>query len=119
MITHEEWGKIQIGDKVYGDVKIFPDEIVEPWDWTKTNTHHDPGIMIRDIRDLLEAGAKHIVMGLGYEKAMGIYEQTRIYIILQTTITFYAEPTDDAIKIYNEITKSGKKKVGALIHSTC
>jgi hypothetical protein len=64
-ITHLSWGQIDVemddGVRHFKDVKLFPGGARE-WNWRETGTDHVPGIQAADVDELLEHGAKVIVL---------------------------------------------------------
>ena len=64
-ISHLSWGHIEVeGHPPFKDAKIFPGGARE-WDWRDTGTHHVPGIQPADVRELIEQGAKAVVLSKG------------------------------------------------------
>jgi len=64
-ITHLEWGRIDAeGLARAHDVKLWPGG-GRAWDWSETGTHHVPGIQIADVEELLEEGARIVVLSRG------------------------------------------------------
>jgi len=64
-ISHLSWGHIEVeGHPPFKDAKIFPGGARE-WDWRETGTRHVPGIQPADVRELIEHGAKAVVLSKG------------------------------------------------------
>ncbi|MFP4431308.1 MAG: hypothetical protein ACLFPV_08670 [Spirochaetaceae bacterium] len=97
-IVDDSWGSLQIeGRGSFKDTKLWPGG-AEEWHWSKTGTEHSPGIQPQDAEELINHGAKVVIL-----TEMG--GAVEVY------------PTEDAIKRYNE--PADNQPVGALIHSTC
>lgn len=117
-IDEIKWGSVKIGNKNFRDVKIFPNGYRE-WDWRETNLHHNTGISQLEVQELIENGAKKIVLSQGYEEALQIKEGLEEYL-KEKNIEYWILKTDDAVKKYNELIDLGYENIsGALIHSTC
>ncbi|MCJ7801190.1 MAG: MTH938/NDUFAF3 family protein [Candidatus Marinimicrobia bacterium] len=115
-ITKLSWGKIEIGGKQeFKDVKLFPGGCRE-WNWQETGTEHSPGIQYSDVQELIENGAKVIVLSRG---VLGRLKTKKGLVkkLESAGLTIHILKTKEAIKLYNEIYKS--ELVGALIHTTC
>lgn len=110
------WGRLETDDgHIYADAKLYPGGSAS-WDWHMSGTDHVQGIQVQDIQELVEAGAKVIVMG------KGIYGRLRvagriIHMLEQQGIKTHALPTSQAVALYNELAAS--EPVGGIFHSTC
>jgi hypothetical protein len=62
-ITHFSWGRLEVeGEaKPYKDAKLFPGGSSE-WNWGETGTVHVPGIQPADVKEMLDHGAKVVVL---------------------------------------------------------
>jgi len=110
------WGKITIeGGVVLRDAKLFPGGARE-WDWKETGTHHDPGIQPNDVRELIDRGARAIVLSKGMLGRLKVATGT-IRLLEEEGIPFEVLPSRKAVAAYNEL--RGRVPAGALIHSTC
>jgi hypothetical protein len=117
LIQEVKWGLIVVsGLGRFRDVKLYPGGGCE-WDWCKTNTHHDPGIQIADVEELLSNGAEHIVLSRGMLGRLKIEESTVEYL-KSRGIKIHITETNEAVAIYNKHVQEGKP-VGGLFHSTC
>jgi len=59
------WGRIEVeGYPPFKDAKIFPGGARE-WDWRETGTRHVPGIQPADVQELIERGARTVVLSKG------------------------------------------------------
>lgn len=115
-ITHVQWGLMQIEGVGDGkDFKLFPGGGRE-WDWRETGTHHTPGILPTDVKELLANGAEVIVLSRGMLLALKTAPETKQFLE-QKGIPFYIEETKRAVRRYNELRK--RIPVGGLFHSTC
>src|SRR6185437_2288414 len=64
-ISHLSWGHIEVeGHPPFKDAKIFPGGARE-WDWRETGTRHAPGIQPADVQELIEHGARTVVLSNG------------------------------------------------------
>jgi hypothetical protein len=113
-ISHLSWGHIEVeGHPPFKDAKIFPGGARE-WDWRETGTRHVPGIQPADVQELIEHGARTVVLSKGSGgdcRSVPIpwsFGQERIQVeILQT----------EAADRFNELRED--IAVGGLFHSTC
>ena len=115
-ITKLSWGKIEIGGKQeFKDVKLFPGGCRE-WNWHETDTQHSPGIQYTDVQELIENGAKVIVLSRGVlgrlKTQKGLLEKLE-----SNGFIVHILKTKEAVKLYIGLSKS--EMVGALIHTTC
>ncbi len=124
IIKHISWGKIQLEHNgtlttqlttyTY-DCKIWPGGS-KKWDWKETGTHHDPGIQIADVQDLVDT-ADIFVLSRGMQEMLKVKQETIDFLKSKNKIV-HVEQTEKAVEMYNKHVKEGKK-VAALIHSTC
>ena len=116
-VTHLSWGKVKVEgySRTFKDVKLFPGGARE-WDWRETGTNHEDGIQPADVQELLDKGARTIILSRGKQGRLRVSPAT--YKLLEDQ---GIEPsillTDDAVENYNQLCSEGA--VGALIHSTC
>ena len=99
----------------FKDVKLFPGGCRE-WDWRETGTRHSPGIQPGDVEELLEHGARRIVLSRGVWERLGVASETVRYLEGRG-VAFEILQTERAVERYNEL--AGSERVAALIHSTC
>lgn len=110
------WGTIKTSDgNTYKDAKLFPGGSCE-WDWNETGTHHNPGIQIGDVKELITKGAQTVVLSKGFYERLGVCKETTDFL-KEKGVTFYILETERAVDKYNDIRK--ENPAGALIHSTC
>ena len=115
-VTDSSWGRIVVaGERAYKDVKLFPGGSRE-WDWGETGTRHRPGIQPADVEELVDRGARVVVLSTGRLEQLGVTDET-LRFLGQRGIEVHRHPTADAIALYNELRE--RTAVGALIHTTC
>jgi hypothetical protein len=116
-ISRIEWGTIEVsGLGRFQDLKLWPGGGRE-WDWSETNTHHVPGIQVEDVSEILERGARVIVLSRGMELRLHTTPEVLEHL-RRSGATFHVEETKEAARIYNELARQGES-VGGLFHSTC
>jgi hypothetical protein len=116
LITHFSWGRLEVeGGKRFKDAKLFPGGARE-WDWSETGTDHVPGIRPGDVEELLEHGAKIVVLSKGMNERLQVCSET-LEMLRQRGIDFHVLQTEQAVDLYNKLRE--KEPVGALFHSTC
>lgn len=117
LIKDITWGAVNVeGLGGFRDVKLYPGGGRE-WDWSETGTHHDPGIQIADVNELLLNGAKIIVLSKGMWQRLKTAPETLEYLKAKN-IPVYIEETTESVAIYNKLVREGEV-VGGLFHSTC
>ena len=116
-ITNLAWGRLEVEgcDRPYKDAKLFPGGS-RAWDWNETGTAHDPGIQPGDVQELLDHGARVVVLSTGMYERLGVCPQT-LRLLEEKRVGVHVLQTEDAVKLYNELI--GTEAAGALIHSTC
>jgi len=114
-ITNLHWGQIEVEGQRYKDAKLFPGGSRE-WDWRETGTHHRPGIQPADVTELLEKGAKAVILSQGMWKMLQVTPQT-LEMLEQKGIGVEILQTELAAELYNQLRETSL--VGALFHSTC
>lgn len=116
-IAHLSWGRLDVEgeDGPFKDAKLFPGGARE-WDWNETGTSHEPGIQPADVEELLEHGARVVVLGKGFYERLQVCREA-LQELEERNIPVHVEQTEEAVRLYNELSKS--ERVGALIHSTC
>ena len=117
LITRLSWGDMIIDGIGNGkDFKLWPGGGRE-WDWSETGTHHVPGIQPVDVIELLEHGAREIVLSRGMLLALQTCEKTRD-MLTREGIPYHVCETREASGLYNRLVRDGAA-VGGLFHSTC
>lgn len=116
-ITHFSWGKMEVEGqkKVFKDAKLYPGGARE-WDWTETGTQHTPGIQSSDVEELLQHGAKVVILSQGMLLRLQVCEET-LKMLKEKNIRTYTVQTKKAVELYNDLSK--KELVGGLFHTTC
>ncbi len=110
------WGQVEVkGHRPFKDAKLFPGGARE-WDWHETGTHHVPGIQPADVEELLEHGARVVVLSKGMHERLRVCPET-LKILREKRIDVHIMETKEAARRYNEL--RGKNQVGGLFHSTC
>jgi hypothetical protein len=116
-IKDVSWGRLEIEgkDEPYKDAKLFPGGSRE-WNWRETGTNHEPGIQPADVRELLDHGARVVVLSRGMKECLQVPRET-LDFLKERQITAHVLPTTEAVKRYNELAE--KEPVGGLFHTTC
>ena len=115
-ISSLSWGHIEVeGYPPFKDVKIFPGGARE-WDWRETHTRHVPGIQPADVQELIEHGARAVVLSKGIWKRLQVCPET-LEVLAKNGIQVEVLQTEDAVERFNELRDS--IAVGGLFHSTC
>ncbi len=116
-ITHISWGRIEVEGQphAFKDAKLFPGGARE-WDWNETGTRHVPGIQPADVQELLDHGARAIVLSRGMLKQLHVSPET-LEELKQKGIEVHVLPTKEAVGLYNKLRE--QQPVGGLFHSTC
>jgi len=109
------WGRVQVAGRVFKDAKVFPGGARE-WDWNETGTRHVPGIQPADVQELIDHGAKTIILSRGMLLALQVHPET-LRMLGEQGIPVHVLETSRAVEKYNELCRSAK--VGGLFHSTC
>jgi hypothetical protein len=110
------WGQVEVeGYPPFRDAKVFPGG-ARPWDWSETGTRHEPGIQPADVQDLIEHGAKTIVLSKGVWERLQVCPET-LKILADKGIEVEVLQTEAAVKRFNELREM--VPVGGLFHSTC
>jgi hypothetical protein len=116
-ITHIAWGEMEVeGLGVGKDFKLYPGG-GRAWDWSETNTQHVPGIQPDDVKELIENGAKELVLSRGMLVRLQVCPETEQYLE-KAGVEFHVMETKLAVELYNHLA-SQNLKVGGLFHSTC
>jgi hypothetical protein len=116
-INHVSWGRLEVEGKAepYKDAKLFPGGLRE-WNWRETGTAHKPGIQIADVQELLEHGAKVVVLSRGMAECLHVPRET-LDFLKERQIAVHVLPTQHAVALYNKLAQT--KAVGGLFHTTC
>lgn len=115
-ISNIQWGRIEVeGHGSFKDAKIFPGG-ARSWVWTDTGTHHVPGVQPTDVRELIAAGARRIILSTGYHEMLQVMPDT-LALLRESGIVAEVLETGAAVARFNELRKT--QAVGGLFHSTC
>lgn len=116
-ISSISWGAVHVDGREapLKDAKLYPGGARE-WDWNETGTSHVPGIQPADVEELLEHGARHVVLSKGMHERLRVRPET-LDRLDEKGIKVDVLETRAAVDRYNELVED--RPVGALIHSTC
>lgn len=116
-IKHVSWGRLEVEGQLepYKDAKLFPGGSCE-WNWRETGTAHKPGIQIADVQELLDHGAKVVVLSRGMAECLHVPRET-IEFLKNRQIAAHVLPTKEAVALYNKLAET--EAVGGLFHTTC
>ena len=116
-IKEVSWGRLDVEGKAepYKDAKLFPGGSHE-WNWRETGTAHRPGIQIADVQELLDHGAKVVVLSRGMAECLHVPRET-LNFLKERGITAHVLPTQHAVALYNKLAEN--ESVGGLFHTTC
>ena len=110
------WGRIEVeGYPPFKDAKIFPGGARE-WDWRETGTRHVPGIQPADVQELIERGARTVVLSKGVWERLQVCPET-LEALSKNDIQVEVLQTEAAVERFNELREN--LAVGGLFHSTC
>ena len=116
-ITNASWGRSRTQGKAepYKDAKLFPGGSRE-WNWRYRNTSHRPGIQITDVQELLDHGARVVVLSRGMARCLHVPRET-LDFLKERQIPVHVLPTQHAVALYNKLAQTNA--VGGLFHTTC
>lgn len=115
-ITAFSWGRLEIeGQGTFKDAKLWPGGARE-WDWGETGTSHAPGIQPADVREVVEHGARVVVLSRGVQERLQVMSET-LEMLRERNVEAEVLQSEEAVRRYNEL--AGETAAGALIHSTC
>jgi hypothetical protein len=117
-VTGLEWGRIEVEGRPepYKDAKLWPGGS-GAWDWNETGTRHAPGVQMADVEELLERGARSVVIGRGMHGRLEVPAETRDALV-QRGVEVHDALTPEAVETYHRLREEAPE-VGALLHSTC
>ncbi|XP_077197394.1 mth938 domain-containing protein isoform X2 [Paroedura picta] len=117
-IASLSWGRMTVKgcSTTYKDCKVWPGGS-RTWDWRETGTDHFPGVQPADVEEVVQKGAKTLVIGRGMSEALQVPPSTVDYL-KQHGIDVRVLQTEKAVKEYNALATQGVK-VGGVFHSTC
>jgi hypothetical protein len=116
-INSVSWGRLEIEGKnePCKDAKLFPGGSRE-WNWRETGTSHEPGIQPVDIQELVDHGAKVVVLSRGMKECLHVPRET-LDFLKERHIAVHVLPTQHAVALYNKLAQT--EAVGGLFHTTC
>lgn len=115
-IAGVRWGRLELDDgRSFKDAKLYPGGARE-WNWGETGTQHVPGIQPADVEELLERGARVVVLSRGVERRLQVCPET-LRALEERGVPVHVLQTEDAVRVYNELCE--EEPVGGLFHSTC
>ena len=92
-ITHLSWGHIEVEDrKSFKDAKLYPGGSRE-WNWRETGTDHEPGIQPADVQELLDHGARVVILASGINQQLQVTPET-LQILKNRGIEYHVLQTD-------------------------
>ena len=117
LVTQISWGAMDVEDLGHGkDMKLWPGGGRE-WDWRETDTHHVPGIQVADVEELVDRGARVVILTRGMELRLQTAPETPEFLRARH-VDYHIEETRAAVALYNRLAEDGEQ-VGGLFHSTC
>jgi hypothetical protein len=115
-VAQLSWGHVDVeGHPPFKDAKIFPGGARE-WDWRETGTRHVPGIQPADVQELIDRGAKTVVLSQGIWKRLQVCPET-LDLLARNGIEVEVLQTEEAVERFNVLREL--MPVGGLFHSTC
>jgi len=115
-IKHLSWGRLETeGQGSFKDAKLYPGGARE-WDWRETGTAHVPGIQPADVEELLDHGARVVVLSKGFLERLQICPET-LAMLKRRNVQVHVLQSERAAALYNELQEN--YAVAGLFHSTC
>jgi hypothetical protein len=115
-ITHLAWGRLEVeGYPRFKDAKLYPGG-ARAWDWRETGTDHQAGIQPADVQELLEHGARVVVLTQGFNGRLRVAPET-LDLLEKQAIRVHVLRTQAALQTYNQLRET--EPVGGLFHTTC
>ena len=116
-IDHVSWGRLEVEGKAepYKDAKLFPGGSRE-WNRRDTGTAHRPGIQIADVQELLDHGAKVVVLSRGMAECLHVPRET-LDFLKERQVAVHVIPTQHAVAGDNKLAQT--ELAGGLFHTTC
>lgn len=119
-IEHLSWGRMEVVDPDgtshrYKDAKVFPGGS-RAWDWAETGTSHRGGIQPADVEELLERGARVVVLTRGMNERLRVADAT-LARLRDAGVEVHVLQTEEAARRYAQLREAAP--VGGLFHSTC
>jgi hypothetical protein len=116
-IIEIKWGSSTVSDakRSYKDCKLSPNGS-RAWDWNETGTRHVHGIQIADLGEFID-DVDVVILSKGFDGVLQTMSETEEYL-KQKGKEYHLLLSEEAAELYNDLVGQ-KKRVGALIHSTC
>lgn len=115
-IRRVSWGYLELEEgRRFKDAKLWPGGGRE-WDWSETGTRHEPGIQPADVQELLDRGARAVVLSRGMYGRLQVQPET-LQLLERCGVRVHVLQTEQAVRLYNEL--AGAEPVGGLFHTTC
>ena len=110
------WGSVVTDVGTFKDAKLWPGG-GRAWDWAETGTSHEPGIQPADVAELLDHGARTVILSRGRQQRLQVMGAT-LDRLHDRGVAVEVLPTPAAVDRYDTLAAAGDP-VAALIHSTC
>ena len=110
------WGRALLKLELLLPSGSASDRAAREWDWRETGTRHVPGIQPADVQELIEHGAKAVVLSKGIWERLQVCPET-LEVLANNSIEVEVLQTEAAVERFNELRES--VPVGGLFHSTC
>jgi hypothetical protein len=115
-VVHLSWGRLEVeGLGVFKDAKLYPGG-ARAWDWHETGTRHVPGIQPADVEEVIEHGAKVVLLSRGLLEALQVCPET-LALLKDRGIPAHLLQIQATVRLYNQL--AAEHPVGGLFHSTC
>ena len=111
MIQSCSFGSIVINSKSFGDIKIIGNKII-PWHYVE---HH--AVVEQDMFEIFDSKPDAVVVGIGFSGLVEVRDEV-VNLAKEKNIELTILKTKEACETYNDLLKN-KKKVAAIMHSTC
>jgi hypothetical protein len=113
MIQNYTFGRMKVaGEEYLNDLKIIKGNVMA--NWRRSEGHR---LDVTDVKDILSARPAVLVVGTGSSGRMRVNASLCSALGI-SQIELIAEPTAEAVKIYNRLAAEGKD-VAAAFHLTC
>jgi hypothetical protein len=97
------------------DFKLYPGG-GRRWDWGETGMGHEPGIQPADVEELVDRGAKVVVLSRGMYSRLRV-DPEAVRFLEERGVEVHVKETKEAVELYNKLAET--EPVGGLFHSTC
>ena len=103
-----KWGKITTYDGSIHKDCLLKGKIATKWDWSLTNLHHNPGIQIADVMNIIDKNTTTIILSKGMHNVLQTMPETISYLHKLNLIVYHLT-TPDAVATYNELVDTFRK----------